>query len=221
MTGSRSPGMHHPRIVRLFTLNLLMGSALLAAAQAPAPHATPRQGLVDLLLEYLDARYPDRPRGSDLLYASVKRQRLFHIRDGRLLAEYPIATSSIGVGSEQDSYRTPTGLHRVAEKHGTDVPLLGILKERAFTGQLADPDFSGVDKDWITTRVLWLEGLEPGVNRGPGVDSYERCIYIHGTANERSVGTPSSLGCIRMRNADVMALFDAVAIGTLVVILDN
>lgn len=207
--------------MRALALQLLIASAPLAAAQAPAHLATPRQGLVDLLLEYLDARYPERPTSSDLLYASVRRQRLFHVRDGRLLAEYPIATSSNGIGGAQDSYRTPTGLHRVAEKHGADAPMLGILKDRIFTGQLADPDFSGVDKDWITSRVLWLEGLEPGVNSGPGVDSYARFIYIHGTANERSVGTPSSRGCIRMRNSDVVALFDAVAIGTLVIILDN
>jgi hypothetical protein len=95
------------------------------------------------------------------------------------------------------------------------------LRDREFTGTFADPDFAGVDKDWITSRVLWLEGLEEGVNRGGAVDSRERMIYIHGTANERSVGTPSSMGCIRMRNDDIISLYDLVPVGTLVVILDN
>jgi len=190
-------------------------------AQLSAGDMHPKQGLIDLLMECMEARYPGHPADGDLLYVSVARQRLFHVRGGMLLTEFPIATSSNGLGSAQDSYRTPTGLHRVAEKHGEDVPPLGILKDREFSGALVDPDFSGVDKDWITSRILWLDGLEPGVNKGASVDSYERCIYIHGTANERSVGAPSSRGCIRMRNADVIALFDQVPVGALVVIFDN
>lgn len=209
---------------RLLLAVLLFSAA--AAGQAPPPDGAPvehpKQGLIDLLLEYLAARYPGhRCDTGHVLYCSVQRQRLYHVIGGALVAEYAIATSSNGLGSAQDSYRTPTGLHRVAEKHGQGVPPLGILKDRVFTGQLADPDFSGVDKDWITSRILWLDGLEEGVNRGGAVDSYARYIYIHGTANERSVGAPSSRGCIRMRNADVIALFDAVPVGALVAILDN
>ncbi|MEZ4739014.1 MAG: L,D-transpeptidase [Flavobacteriales bacterium] len=93
--------------------------------------------------------------------------------------------------------------------------------DRRFTGDLADPDFAGVDKDWITSRILWLEGLEPGINQGGSVDSHDRYIYIHGTANERSLGTASSMGCVRMRNDDVIDLFERVPLGALVVILDN
>jgi lipoprotein-anchoring transpeptidase ErfK/SrfK len=181
----------------------------------------PKQGLIDLLLEYLGARYPGHSTPEDVLYVSVQRQTLFHVRTGRLVAEYPIATASAGLGSTQDSYRTPTGLHRISEKIGDGVPPLGILKDRVFTGEYADPDFAGVDKDWITSRVLWLDGLEPGVNQGGNVDSHARYIYIHGTANERSVGTASSKGCIRMRNTDVIALYDQVPVGAWVVVLDN
>jgi lipoprotein-anchoring transpeptidase ErfK/SrfK len=101
------------------------------------------------------------------------------------------------------------------------VPEYGILKDRIFTGELADPDFAGVDKDWITSRILWLDGLEPGHNQGGDVDSHDRFIYIHGTANERSLGLPSSRGCIRMRNRDIIALYDALPIGTLVAVLEN
>ncbi len=181
----------------------------------------PRQAIVDLLLEYMDSRYPQRPQAPDLLYVSVQRQMLFHVHEGRSVATYPISTAMAGLGSEQDSYRTPTGLHRVSEKFGDDVPPLGILKDREFTGEFADTDFAGIDKDWITSRILWLEGLEPGVNQGANVDSHERYIYIHGTANEKSIGTASSMGCVRMRNADVMELYGRIPVGTLVVILDN
>lgn len=200
---------------------LIMVALLMAHCTFAQPGAHPKQGLIDLLIEYMKARYPEHPIDGDVLYVSVQRQRLFHVRKGDLLNEFPVSTSSNGLGSKQDSYRTPIGLHRVAEKLGQEVPEFGIIKDRVFTGQLADPDFSGVDKDWITSRLLWLEGLEPGVNKGEGIDSYDRYIYIHGTANEKSVGTPSSRGCVRMRNADMIALFEQVAVGALVVILDN
>lgn len=195
--------------------------AFMALPIVDAEADPPKQGLIDLLMDYMEVRYPAHDAHGDLLYISAKRQALFHVRDGRSLAEYPIATAAAGLGSEVDSYRTPTGLHRISEKFGGAVPPLGILKDREFTGEFADPDFAGVDKDWITSRILWLDGLEPGVNSGGNVDSHERYIYIHGTANERSVGTASSMGCIRMRNADVIALYDQVAVGALVVILDN
>jgi hypothetical protein len=204
------------------TAALLIGMLTASSiAQGPDHMDHPKQGLADLLMEYMEVRYPEHRAQGDLLYISVQRQGLFHVRGGKLLAEYPIATASAGLGSEVDSYRTPTGLHRVSEKFGESVPPLGILKDREFTGAYADPDFAGVDKDWITSRILWLTGLEPGVNQGGNVDSHERYIYIHGTANEKSVGTPSSMGCVRMRNADIIALFEQVPVGALVVILDN
>lgn len=189
--------------------------------EATGPGTSTLQGVVDLLLEYLSAKYPGTHLDGDILYVSVHRQQLFHVRGGILVATYPVATSHKGPGCLRDSHCTPTGLHRITEKIGDDVPPLGILRERMYTGELADPDFAGVDKDWITSRILWLEGLEPGVNQGGGVDSRERHIYIHGTANERSVGTPSSMGCIRMRNDDVIVLYDSVPVGALVVVLDN
>ena len=179
------------------------------------------QGLVDMLLEYLQIRYPEQSFSGDVLYVSIHRQALFQVSDGRLLCMYPVATAKAGLGAADGSWRTPTGLHRISEKIGDRVPALGILRDRKFTGELADPDFAGVDKDWITSRILWLEGLEPGVNQGGNVVSHARYIYIHGTANEKSVGTASSMGCVRMRNDDVIRLYDQVPVGTLVVILDN
>ncbi|MEZ4757110.1 MAG: L,D-transpeptidase [Flavobacteriales bacterium] len=205
------------------TRNFVTLLCLCMAAQLPAQDAPahPGQAVVDLLLEYLAVRYPEVTLQEDLLYVSIARQTLFHVRGGRSLAIYPVSTALLGAGNVQDSHRTPTGLHRVAEKLGADVPELGIFRDRVHTGELADPDFAGVDKDWITSRILWLEGLEPGVNQGPGVDSKARHIYIHGTANERAIGTACSMGCVRMLNGDVIRLFEAVPDGTPVVILDN
>lgn len=202
----------------LIIAGLVCGGQAIVAQQGPEH---PKQGLADLLLEYLEVRYTGTDLMGDILYVSVQRQSLFHLRRRRLLNVYPVATSGRGLGAETDSYRTPEGLHRISDKVGDEVPPLGILKDRVFTGELADVDFAGVDKDWITSRILWLDGLEPGLNKGGSVDSHNRFIYIHGTANERSVGKPSSMGCIRMCNADVIKLYDAVPVGALVVILDN
>ncbi len=183
------------------------------------PH--PKQGVADMLLEYLHVRYPGQDLSGTVLYISISKQRLYHVEGGKMLHDYPIATATNGLGAQQNSFRTPTGLHRVSEKYGDDVPMYGILKDRMFTGELADPDFAGIDKDWITSRILWLDGLEPGVNQGGDRDSHGRYIYIHGTANERSLGTPSSRGCVRMANADVIRLYELVPVGALVAILDN
>lgn len=205
-------------------LTVLLITAIWCATAIPSSIATAKpsgQGLIDLLLDYMEARYPLYDRTADLLYVSIHRQTMYHVREKKLVHTYTVATATKGPGCERDSYCTPTGLHRICSKHGDDVPELGILRDREFAGHLADPDFAGVDKDWITSRILWLEGLEQGVNLGGDVDSRDRMIYIHGTANERSLGTPSSMGCIRMRNNDIIALYDLVPVGTLVVILDN
>lgn len=186
----------------------------------PADAAPARkQGLADLLIEYLQARYPSAPSEGYVLYISVRSQRMYCVVEGRMRGEFVISTARNGLGSAKDSYRTPTGLHRVVEKIGDGVPLRGIFQERRYTGDVAGPGSD--DGDVITSRILRLGGLEPGVNQGGTVDSQERAIYIHGTADEASLGRPSSHGCIRMYNADVVRLFDQVPLGTLVVILDN
>ncbi|HOZ39331.1 MAG TPA: L,D-transpeptidase [Flavobacteriales bacterium] len=205
----------------LLVLPVLFLAFVDARSQGPAVSQPRKQGIIELLLDYLEVRYPGHDLNGDLLYISIQRQALFHVRERRLMNEYPVSTASRGPGSAMNSFQTPTGLHRIVEKHGDAVPPLGILRDRTFTGTLADLDFAGVDKDWITSRILWLDGLEPGVNNGSGVDSRERHIYIHGTANERSVGTPSSMGCVRMLNPDVIRLYDQIPVGALVVILDN
>lgn len=189
-----------------------------SAAQAKEP---PRQGLADMLLEYLGVRYPGTPLGGHILYVSVQRQQLFHVVDGRVRDSYPIATARAGLGNTADSFRTPPGLHRVVEKIGGGLPPGAVLKDRRPTGEVADLARADRSRDVITSRILRLEGLEDGVNRGGGVDSYARQIYVHGTGDEGSLNTPSSMGCVRMGNADIITLFDQVPVGTLVVILDN
>lgn len=195
---------------------------LLARAQSGedlAADAPRKQGLADMLMEYLEARYPAAPREGYVLYVSVRSQHLYCVVEGRMWGEYTISTARNGLGFRKNSDRTPTGLHRVVQKIGSAVPPRGILQGRSYTGAIAPPDTLG--GDIITSRILWLGGLEPGVNQGGEVDSQDRAIYIHGTADEASLGRPSSHGCIRMANADIVRLFDQVPVGTLVVILDN
>lgn len=183
--------------------------------------ATParKQPLADFLIEWMQVRYPSAPVEGYVLYVSVKSQRMYYVENGKMRAEYVISTARNGLGTRMNSNRTPEGLHRVVRKFGQGVPPYGIFKGRLYTGEIAT-DSIGHD-DLITSRILWLDGMEPGVNEGGTVDSMQRGIYIHGTADEGSLGKPSSHGCIRMYNSDVIALFNRVPVGTLVVILDN
>lgn len=152
---------------------------------------------------------------------SVKEQKLYLFKGGKLLRQYPVSTSKYGTGSDEGSYRTPLGRHRVARKIGSGAPLYTVFKERVKTASVVRPNLTQnpVPGDWVTTRILWLEGLEPGKNRGGKVDSFARCIYIHGTPDEGLIGRPASHGCVRMKNKDVAELFGAVPAGTVVDIL--
>lgn len=133
-----------------------------------------------------------------------------------LIRQYPVSTAANGPGEQSGSYCTPRGRHRVAEKIGADMPLGTAFKARVPTGEIWTPELDAENpgRDWILTRILWLEGLELGRNKGGNVDTHDRYIYIHGTHEEHLIGTPASHGCIRMRNADVAELFDLVKVGT-------
>lgn len=134
----------------------------------------------------------------------------------RLIRQYPVSTASNGTGERDGSYCTPRGRHRIAEKIGAGAPLYAAFKARQATGEIWTPalDAENPERDWILTRILWLDGLEPGRNKGGEVDTHDRYIYIHGTHEEHRIGTPASHGCIRMKNADVAELFDLVKVGT-------
>lgn len=137
--------------------------------------------------------------------------------DGDLLIrQYPVSTALNGAGEASGSHCTPRGRHRIVQKIGAGAPLYAVFRGRVPTGEIWTPALEAENpgRDWILTRILWLEGLEPGRNRGGSVDTRARYIYIHGTSEEHRIGTPASHGCIRMRNADVAALFDLVEVGT-------
>jgi hypothetical protein len=150
------------------------------------------------------------------LSVHVDMQVLAHVRDLRVVREYTISTSAFGVGNASGSNQTPPGLHRIAQKIGDGAPLYAIFRSRENTGVLWQPGL--IEENLILTRIMWLAGLEEGVNCGANIDSHDRYIYIHGTNREDLIGTPLSHGCVVMRNADVIELFDAVEEGTLVVI---
>jgi len=177
---------------------------------------------VDFLIDYVSIKYPGYNL-ENFIYVGVKRQKMYVIKNGSLVKTYCVSTSKNGAGSERGSEMTPVGLHRIHGKFGKDVPKGGIMVSRKFYGNIATIDTSKVSNgnDDITSRVLTLEGLEEGVNRGGKIDSYDRNIYIHGTAEEGLIGQPASHGCVRMTNNDVMELFDIVEPGMYVIILNN
>ncbi len=174
------------------------------------------------LLEKLQTtKLQETPR---IIVVDVTHQKLGFFENHQLKLEYPISTSSKGVGQKVDSYQTPLGLHRIKIKIGKDLPQGAIFENRVFNGQIwislsihAFPATS----DLITSRILWLEGMEKGWNAGHDaegtlVDSYERYIYIHGTNHEGEIGRPVSIGCVRMKNTEMITLFDQVQEGDLV-----
>ncbi|MHB8915400.1 MAG: L,D-transpeptidase family protein [Thiobacillus sp.] len=140
-----------------------------------------------------------------------------------LLSRLPISTARNGAGELEGSFCTPRGAHRIAQKIGEDAPLFAVFKARVATGEIWTPELEATEpgRDWILSRILWLDGLDAGKNQGGNVDSHDRYIYIHGTNEEDKIGTPVSHGCIRMRNADVVSLFDQVSVETRVNIRED
>ena len=130
---------------------------------------------------------------------------------------YPVSTAANGLGNRVDSLKTPIGLHRVKQKIGGGEPPGMVFKAREPTGHISKKN-DNREEDEITSRILWLDGLEPGFNNGGVHDSFSRYIYIHGTSDEMRIGQPVSHGCIRMKNPDVIELFDEVLVNDLVII---
>ena len=143
------------------------------------------------------------------ILVSVPDQQMVVLHNGDPVARYPISTSKFGIGDEPGSNATPPGRMEVARKIGSGLPAGSVLKDRKPTGEILPPNAPG--RDPIVTRILWLRGLE-SANR----NAFPRYIYIHGTPEERTLGTPASYGCIRMRSQDVVELFDRVGTGATV-----
>ena len=132
--------------------------------------------------------------------------------------EIAISTARNGAGELMDSHCTPRGKHKVRAKIGSDAPTNTVFRGRRPTGEVYSQELRmrNPNSDWILTRILWLSGLEPGFNRLGNVDSMRRFIYIHGCPDDDPIGVPGSAGCIKMRNKDVIELFDRIPVGTLV-----
>jgi lipoprotein-anchoring transpeptidase ErfK/SrfK len=139
--------------------------------------------------------------------------RLSH---GGVVRRYAVSTAANGPGERYGSGCTPRGRHRVRAKVGADCPVGAVFRARRWTGEVYTPELDAAQpgRDWILTRILWLTGTESGRNRGGMVDSLRRFIYIHGCPPTEPMGVPRSHGCIRMRDADLLALFDSVPVGT-------
>tara|TARA_B100001094_G_scaffold177798_1_gene171795 strand:+ start:1762 stop:2376 length:615 start_codon:yes stop_codon:yes gene_type:complete len=157
-----------------------------------------------------------------LLFVSIKQQKIYLIRHGHMVTSYPISTSKFGLGNIENSKKTPLGLHIIERKIGKGIPSRGIIKAGVYTGEQVDLEHYPVTKegDFVTSRLMWLKGMEPGNNLGGIVDSYKRRIYIHGTPEEGLIGKPSSHGCIRMNNHQIIELFNLVEKGLFVLILN-
>jgi len=155
------------------------------------------------------------------IIVKISQQKLYCCSEKeKILFEYPVSTSSFGIGNQNGSFKTPLGEHSIAQKIGADCALNEVFIGRVPQGVLEDLQVKGhaLPEDIITSRILWLQGMEPGVNKGEGIDSYHRYIYIHGTSEEEKIGTPASHGCVRMRNQDVIDLFNQVDEGCRVLI---
>lgn len=157
------------------------------------------------------------------IYVNTQAQQLFLYDSKDVIAQYPVSTAKNGLGEVQGSEKTPRGWHCVEKKIGADAPLNTVFKGRVPTGEIYSAELAALypTRDWILTRILWLSGLEEGKNKGDIVDTFARYIYIHGAPDTGSFDVPSSHGCVRMRNVDLVTLFDAVDEKTRVYIGDE
>ena len=154
-----------------------------------------------------------------IIYIDSQQQLLSCVSAGdKVIQTYPVSTSKHGLGQSQGSLKTPTGIHKIAQKIGDNEPIGRVFRSRIPTEEICLAQDHHGDDDVITTRILRLEGLQSGLNRGGEVDSFERYIYIHGTSDEAHIGVPASIGCIRMKNKDMIMIFDQTEINDLVII---
>lgn len=157
-----------------------------------------------------------------LLRIDLSAQTLELWTGDALLARYPVSTAANGPGERRGSGCTPRGRHRIRLKIGTGCPANTVFVGRRPTGELYSPALAAAEpeRDWILTRILWLTGTESERNRGGEVDTLRRYIYIHGCPDSAPMGVPHSHGCIRMRNADLLTLFECVPLGAAVDIVE-
>ncbi len=182
---------------------------------------------VDNLLHILQQACKKYPQHASFPAAivSIEEQILYLFENNKYVCSYSVSTSRHGVGQQEGSNQTPIGTHCVKEKIGADAEYAEILISRETTNSIASIEHEAIctEIDCITSRILWLTGLEEGINKGKGadgqnVDSFERYIYIHGTHEEGLIGQAASIGCVRMKNTDVIDLFEKLFTSSLVII---
>jgi L,D-transpeptidase YbiS len=154
--------------------------------------------------------------GEQRIVINIQDQHLILLRDNRPLYTYPVSTAANGPGEQRDSGCTPRGVHVIRAMIGAHLPCGAVFVGRRYTGETYSPDLARQypERDWILTRILWLGGVESGKNRYGTVDTMRRYIYIHGCPDSEPMGVPQSHGCIRMRNQDIIELFDRTDAGT-------
>ena len=151
---------------------------------------------------------------STRLVISVRDQKLMLLQNGGMIATYPISTSMFGLGDYWGRMTTPLGYLAVAQKIGDHAPIGAVFHNRRFTGEILAPNAPG--RDPVITRIIWLRGLE-----AQNAHAFSRCIYIHGTPQEKTIGRPASYGCIRMKSNDVTALYNQLTLGAIVQIVPD
>ena len=155
-----------------------------------------------------------RADGPSRVIISVKDQKLMLMENGAKLATYPVSTSKFGLGDNWGRMTTPLGFLQVAEKIGDHAPVGAVFRNRRFTGEIIKPNAPG--RDPVITRIIWLRGLQAS-----NAHAFSRCIYIHGTPEEKTIGRPASYGCIRMKSRDVAALYAQLPLGAIVEIVPD
>jgi lipoprotein-anchoring transpeptidase ErfK/SrfK len=157
------------------------------------------------------------------IHINPTTQKLYLIEEGRTIKTFPVSTAKKGLGEQKNTNKTPRGWHTIRAKIGEGSPINTVFVGRRPTGEIYSPALGLLhpERDWILSRILWLSGLEPGLNRLGDVDSMQRYIYIHGCPDEVTLERPLSIGCVRMSNLDVIELYEDVPAGTRVFIGEN
>jgi len=170
--------------------------------------------ILSLILVAPSLRAFAQSEGSDRVIISVRDQKLIVVQNGGAVATYPVSTSKYGLGDCWGSLATPLGTFQVAQKIGDHAPVGAVFHNRRWTGEILAPNAPG--RDPIITRIIWLRGLEAS-----NAHAFSRCIYIHGTPQEKIIGRPASYGCIRMKSNDVAVLYNQLPLGALVQIVPD
>lgn len=215
--------MQKNKVMKIWLLLIcltVINPALLSKAYADKSLPTIQD--FQLIIDDLQQRFKKSPH-NPLIIISASEQRLYFIKDNKVQESHIISTAEAGLGSRKGSNKTPLGVHRVSQKYGKGAKSGTIFKARQNTKRVAKiltkPGLRS-NADNVTSRILWLSGMESGINKGGNVDSHARYIYIHGTDEEGRLGKPASHGCIRMKNQSVIDLFEEVPLNTLVYIIE-